>query len=379
MIPLSQPSIKHRERALVEQAMQASWISGTGPFVKQFEDTLAAKLHGGHAVAVTNGTVALELALKALGIGAGDEVIVPALTFVAPAAAVRSVGATPVLVDVDAETWTIDPLVTPKAITAKTRAIIAVDAMGHPCDFAALDTMMRFTPFRQPIEIIEDAAQAHGALYRRDTNEEPRPAGTLALISTFSFHANKAISLGEGGAVLTPYKPLADYVRLIANHGMTPGHPYWHEVVGTNNRMTNLQAAIGVAQVERWDALTACRRTIAKLYDERLQPLFDAGIMTRRPVAKWAKESCWLYTVASPYRQQFLDGLHAQDIDARAIWYPVPDLPPYKKEGGFPVTRKVGQEAFMLPTWADMTIDCIDMICEVLHGVSETLKPVPTT
>lgn len=376
MIPLSQPSITERERLLVSDAMAAGWISGTGPAIKRFENDLANKLGRKHAVAVTNGTVALELVLKMLGIKEGDEVIVPALTFVAPAAAVRSVGARPVFVDISPETWTIDPLVTSHAITGRTKAIIAVDLLGHPADYAWLETILQMRIHRQPITIIEDAAQAHGSTYFR-TNRQP--AGALAEIATMSFHANKAVTTGEGGAVLCDSPECAKYIRLLANHGMTSDRPYYHEIVATNNRMTNLTAAVGVAQVERWNELTHARQRVAEAYDERLQPLFESGILQRRPVAQWAKESCWLYTVASTHRREYLDALRAKDIDARALWTVLPDLPPYKQPGLFDVAREVSNTAFWLPTWAHMPLETIDFICEVLHVVSEKLKPIPTT
>lgn len=365
MIPLSQPSITHQERNAVNQALNTGWISGTGPYVRDFETALKVQLGRDHALAVTNGTVALELVLRALGIGVGDEVIVPALTFAAPAAAVRAVGATPVLVDIDPFTWTIDPLDIPEASTYFTRAVIAVDLLGHPADFAWLDTVQDLSK-RRNITIIEDAAQAHGAIYNRIGEEK---AGALAYVSTFSFHANKAISTGEGGAVLTNDVDLAEKLRLIANHGMTSEKPYWHEIAGTNYRMTSLTAALGTAQVKRWDELTAARRDVAAAYDERLSPLFDSEVLYRRPVAQWAKESCWLYTVGSPYRQQLVEGLRAKGIDARAIWYALPDLPPYKQDGYFPTARKVSQEAFWLPTWSGMPIETIDYICEVIHDI----------
>lgn len=381
-IPLSQPSLTHKERSMVAEAMLQGWISGTGPYIKDFERALTTKLgRSAGAVAVTNGTVALELVLTALGIGAGDEVIIPALTFVAPAAAVHRVGAKPVFVDIDESSWTIDPLVTADALTDKTKAVIGVDLLGHPADFAWLETALMLSSYgqhKQPIEIIEDAAQAHGARYCRIPDE---PCGALAYISTMSFHANKAITTGEGGAVLTKSPEIADTVRLLANHGMTSQRPYWHEVVGTNNRMTNLSAAIGVAQVSRWDELTVARQAVAAAYDERLQGLFDSGVLQRRPVAEWAKESCWLYTVASPHRAAFIEALRAANIDARAIWYALPDLPPYRETGRgnhFPVARKVSYEAFWLPTWAGMPIETIDYICEVLDGVHEQLRAVPS-
>jgi perosamine synthetase len=229
-VPLSRVTLSDLERTFAHAAVDSGWISGTGGYVRDFEQGLAARLGRRHVVAVGNGTLALELALLALEIGPGDEVIVPALTFVAPAAAVRAVGATPVFADVTAESWTVDPARAAELVTPRTRAVVAVDLLGHPCDADSLAAL--------GVPLVEDAAQAHGALYRG------RPAGSLGVVSTFSFHANKTVSTGEGGCLATDDPGLAERARLIANHGMTAARPYWHTVVGRNFRMTNVTAAI---------------------------------------------------------------------------------------------------------------------------------------
>jgi perosamine synthetase len=291
-----------------------------------------------HVIAVSNGTSALEAAVRALGVSAGDEVIVPALTFVAAAAVVRTVGAVAVLADISPQTWTIDPEAARRRITPRTRAIIAVDVLGHPCDYDALLAL--------GLPIIEDAAEAHGALYRGKT------VGGFGAVSTFSFFANKTISTGEGGCVATDDDDLAAMMRLIANHAMTKERPYWHEVVGHNFAMTNITAAIWLAQVERWDELVAARNYVASRYDVCLAD----GRLIRRPVASWATEACWLYTVASAERASLLRELRTAGIDARAIWTALPDLPLYADgvRGEYPVARLISSLAFWLPTWAHM-------------------------
>ena len=360
-IPISQPNLSDLERQYVQEAVQSGWVSSLGPFTPRFEDLLAAKVHRQHAQACTNGTVALELALRASDIGSGDEVLLPALTFVAPAAVVRQVGAVPVLVDVTADSWTIDPECLLAAITPRTTAVIAVDLLGHPYDWWHIKDSLA----ARNILLIEDAAQAHGAQHQYGY-----ACGQLGDVSTFSFYGNKSITTGEGGAVLTDDPRLAAKLRLIANHGMTPQRLYWHEVVGMNGRMTNVTAALGVAQMERWDDLTAARKRVADQYDARLQPLFEAGVLQRRPVAHWARESCWLYTVASPNRALFLDALRKAGIDARAIWTALPDNPAYVAydSGNYPVARQVAAEAFQLPTWAGMPEEMIDEISEVIES-----------
>lgn len=362
-IPLSQPSITALEKRYVNEALEDGWISGTGNFVTRFENALAEKVGRKYAIAVANGTVALEVALRAMGIGAGDEVIVPALTFVAPAAAVRNVGATPVFADIYANTWNISAGSVIKLTTEKTRAIIAVDVLGNPCHYGYLDTINPVIP------VIEDAAEAHGAMY------ENRPCGSFGGISTFSFHANKALTGGELGAILTDNPEMASLLRILVNHGMTSERPYWHDIVGTNARTNNLSAAIGLAQVERWNELTEKRQQVAAWYDEFLRETFENTLLWRRPVADYASESCWLYTLHHPQRNEIVGHLRARGIDSRAIWTPLCDLPVYKDScrGEYEITRHVGYGAFWLPTFAAMTRE---QVREVAEAVKEAVASV---
>lgn len=355
-IPLSSVELSELEKGYAKDAIDTCWISGTGAYLTRFETSLAQRIGRGHVVAVANGTVALELALLARGVGPGNEVIVPALTFVAPAAAVRAVGALPVFADITEESWTIDPEIVRRLITPKTKAVIAVDVFGHPCDFDALRQLN--------IPVIEDAAEAHGASYRG------RPAGSFGEMSTFSFHANKTITTGEGGCVATDDDSLAAAMRLIANHGMTKERPYWHPVVGHNFRMTNVAAAIGLGQVERWDELVAARNRVARLYDE----LLGNSIVRRRPVAPWAAEACWLYVATATNREAAINFIRDRGIDARAIWTALPDLPVYRESlrGDYEVARRIAATAFWLPTWAHMPEDDISCVADALISYSQT-------
>lgn len=337
-IPLSSVNLSRLENKYVRDALSSGWISGTGNYVTRFEEALCQKLGRNYAIATANGTIALELVIRALDIGRGDEVLVPALTFVAPAAVVRTVGSTPVFVDITNTSWTIDPQDVQNKITSRTKAIIAVDLLGHPADYQTLNSF--------GLPIIEDAAEAHGAHYLG------KPVGTFGIASIFSFHANKTITTGEGGCVLTDDASLMKEMQLIANHGMTKEQPYWHEIIGHNFRMTNIVAAIGLGQVERWDELIEARNAVAALYDKNLLGL----LMQRRPVATWAKEACWLYTICVNQRDKVLSSLRAEDIDARAIWYALPDLPLYREscKGEYPISKEVSDHAMWLPTWAFM-------------------------
>ncbi|MFD4574106.1 DegT/DnrJ/EryC1/StrS family aminotransferase [Streptomyces sp. NPDC058417] len=348
--PLSQPSLGPQEAANVRDAMASGWISGTGRYVGAFEDALACRTGRAHVTAVSSGTTALELALSALGVGPGDEVLVPALTFAAPAAAVLTVGATPVLCDIDAESWTIDPGAALALRTSRTRAVIAVDLMGHPCDYARLAEL--------EVPVIEDAAQAHGA----ETAEGP--AGGFGTASVFSFHVNKTVTSGEGGAVLTDDPELAGRVRLLAHHGMSADRRYHHTVAGRNGRMTNLTAAVGLAQADRWDELVAGRRAVAALYDARL----DGSRFRPRPALGGASPSCWLYCVTSSDRDAAVARARGGGADARAIWPALSDLPLYAPYTPRPCPKasEVARTALWLPTWAHLTPDEADGVVAAL-------------
>src|SRR6266849_8650115 len=240
-IPVAAPSIGEEEMANVMEAMRSGWISSLGAFIGQFERDFAAVCGVAHGVAVANGTTALHLALVAAGVGPGDEVIIPSLTFVATANVVHYCGATPMFADSDPETWQLDPAKLEARITPRTRAIIPVHLYGHPCD---MDAILELSA-RRGLAVVEDAAEAHGAEYRG------RRVGAVGTVGCFSFYGNKIITTGEGGMCVTDDAALAERLRLLRDHGMDPKRPYWHEVVGYNYRMTNLQAAVGVAQVKR--------------------------------------------------------------------------------------------------------------------------------
>ncbi len=333
MIPLSEVDIGPREHAYATSALDDRWISGTGPFIGRFEAELARRVSTAHAVAVANGTLAIELALRALDIGPGDQVIVPALTFAAPAMSVVAVGAEPVLADVTEDSWTLSPADVDKKVGPPTKAIIAVDVLGHPADY---DELRRFG-----VPIIQDAAEAHGSHYKG------RPAGSAGDIGAFSFHANKTITTGEGGAVCTSSEPLAARMRTMANHGMKPERPYHHEELGRNFRMTNIIAAIGVGQLERWDELVAARRRIAARYDEGLR----GSPYGRQPVAEWADASAWLYVVTTPERDRVVQHLRADGIDARGIWPALSRTPALRRwHVECPVTEHIADRAILLPT-----------------------------
>lgn len=350
-VPLATPDLSDIERDYVMRAVETGWISATGPNLGDFERRFAERIDRSHVIALANGTVAVELILRAMNIGPGDEVIVPALTFAAPAASVLAVGATVVLVDVSPDTWTIDPAQVAEAITPRTRAIIAVDVMGHPADYDALD------PFGIPV--IEDAAEAHGAYYKG------RPCGSFGVASIFSFHANKAIATGEGGCAATGSEELAESMRLIANHGMTSSRPYVHDVLGRNFRMTNLTAAVGLGQLDRWDELMAGRRRVVDEYNERLASTTCAS----RPIATWAQYAPWLHTVTVENRDTVVDSIRERGVDARAIWPTLSGQPLFGEPKTCPEAERVASTALWLPTGSAMTSDDVKYVAEVVIDV----------
>jgi perosamine synthetase len=335
IVPLSRPDLGGLERSYVNAALDDGWISGTGKIVSRFERRLSKRLGRAHTVAVASGTAALELALRGLEISPGDEVIVPALTFAAPATSVLAVGASVVLADVSPDTWTISASAARAKLTRRTCAIIAVDVLGHPADYDELRDL--------GVPIIQDAAQAHGAHYKGS------PVGSQGDVSIFSFHANKAITTGEGGSISTDSAALAERLRLIANHGMSPQLPYVHEVVGRNFRMTSLAAALGLAQLDRWEELIAARNRVSRRYAE----LLAGSGCGSRPVASWATFACWLHTVTVAQRAPVIEHLRSHGIDARAIWPPLHEQPVLKHlADDFPVASDVAERALWLPTYA---------------------------
>ena len=345
-VPLSSISLTDRERRYVLKALDEGFISSTGPQVRDFERELAKAIGTQHAVATASGTSALEVLLRAMKIGPGDEIIVPAFTFAAPALAVVLVGAIPVFADITLDTWTIDPEEVRRLRTPRTRAVIAVDVLGHPCDYDALAEL--------DLLIIEDAAEAYGATYKG------RRAGSCGIAAIFSFHANKVISSGEGGCIVTDDPALAAQARQLNAFGMDTERRYWHTEIGCNHRMSNLVAAVGLAQVERSDELIAGRQRVAAHYDRALRGL----PLQRRPVAPWAGEAVWLYTVATERRDMVLATCRRRGVDARAVWPALIENPAFRGYAGqaCPRAQIVANSALWLPTWADMPAEAIDAV-----------------
>ncbi len=350
-----EPVLGQEELDLLQDCIRTGWISSLGKHIHLFESTFAKFCGSSYAAATSNGTTALHLALIALGIGRGDEVIIPSLTFVATANSVAYAGAKVVLADVSEETWTIDLDKLESIITPRTKAIIAVHLYGHPCDMDRLLKMAR----DEDIKVIEDAAEAHGSKYKG------KIVGAIGDVGCFSFYGNKVVTTGEGGMVVTNNSEVDARVRFLRDHSMDPKNRYYHPEIGYNYRMTNMQAAVGRAQMKRITGIIAAKRRVAKMYSERLREIEGVVLPPEKP---WARSVYWLYPVVldrsfgltSP---ELAEALKLDGIETRRVFVPMHLLPMYATRKKFPVSEKVSKNGLSLPSSPTLTEDDIDYIC----------------
>jgi perosamine synthetase len=357
-IPISRPALTGNELKYVTNCVETGWISSLGDYVQRFEDSFAQFCNAEHAVTCSNGTTALHLALLALGLKPGDEVIVPTLTYVATANAVVYCEAKPVFVDAEPDTWNMDPEQIEVLITPRTKGIIVVHLFGHPVDMDPIMDIAR----RHGLFVLEDAAESPGAEYKG------RRVGSIGDAATFSFFGNKIITTGEGGMVTTNNCAIADEVRRLKNHGMDPNRKYWFPTVGFNYRLTNVASAIGLAQLEKIDWHLEQRQLIASWYREFLAGVPGLSWQTEKG---WARHVWWLFTViideAIPVgRFDVLAKLKARGVEGRQIIYPITQLPPYRdhvQQGSFPVADRTVDRGIHLPTWAGLTREDVNYVC----------------
>jgi perosamine synthetase len=346
LIPVAHPVFAGNEKKYVNQCLDSLWIA-SGEFIPRFEEGFARFCGVPHALACNSGTSALHLALMALGVGQGDEVIVPTLTYVSSANAVRYCGARPVFADSDPRTMTLDPGDLESRITPRTKGLIAVHLYGHPADMDAIGAIAA----RHGLFVIEDCAEAHGAMYRG------RRVGGLADAGTFSFFGNKIISTGEGGMVTTGARDLHRKMRLLGGQGMDPARRYWFTMVGYNYRMTNIEAALGLAQLEQIENHLKHRRAVAGLYRRHLPEHF----IELPGEEDWARHAFWMYTVrvrpeAGVGRDELMESLHADGIETRPVFYPMHLMPVYEEPGAsYPVAEDLARRGFSLPTHGMLT------------------------
>jgi perosamine synthetase len=357
--PLAVPHLAGREIEYVTECLRSGWVSSRGPFVGRFERAFASSIGRRHAIATCNGTAALHLPLLALGLGPGDEVIVPSLTYVATANAVTYCGAQPVFADSDSQTGCLSVASVSRLLSPRTRGIIPVHLYGHPCAMEPLLELAR----SHGLWVLEDCAEAQGATCRSS------PVGSFGTAAAFSFFGNKIMTTGEGGMVVTDDTALADRMRLLGSQGMDPQRRYWHPVVGYNFRMTNLAAALGLAQLERLEQLVDDRRRVAAWYRQQLRL---APGLTLPGEADWASNAYWLYSVlvdSADRRDALAVALAGEGIETRPFFHPVHELPMYRHsrtDRGCRVARNLSARGLSLPTSSYLLAGDVAVISEAL-------------
>jgi perosamine synthetase len=366
-IPISKPFIGARERELVLDALDSGWVSSIGKYIDEFEASFARYCGTEYALAVSNGTTGLHLALAALDLQPGDEVIVPDLTFVATANAVAYTGATPILADIDPDTLCIDPVSVKSLISKRTRAIIPVHLYGHPADMDALSEIGD----AHGIDVIEDAAEAHGAEYKG------RRVGSLGRCGVFSFYGNKIITTGEGGMLTTNDLEFYQRAKRLRDHAMSAQRRYFHDERGFNYRITNLQAALGVAQLERIDDFLGRRAEIMDWYNSEIATASDVRL---NRVKNWAKSAFWMVCLEVDWlddarREAFMQALKARGIDTRPYFCTMSSMPMYQ-QSPLPISARKAQIGLNLPSYYELTKGEVQRIGASVNGLLNEMRPV---
>jgi perosamine synthetase len=366
-IPVNEPLLDGNEERYVAECIRTGWISSEGHFVQRFEEGFAARVSRRHGIAVCNGSVALDVAIAALGLGPGDEVILPSFTIISCAAAVVRAGATPVLVDCDPNTWNTTADRIAARITSQTKAIMVVHIYGLPVDLDPVLTLARHCG----LKIIEDAAEMHGQTYKG------HPCGSFGDISTFSFYPNKLVTTGEGGIVLTDDAVLAERCRALRNLCFQPGKRFVHEELGWNFRLSNLQAAVGVAQLERLDEFIARKRKMGEAYLEQLAEI--PGLLL--PIARtpYAENIFWVFGIVLEDGVPFdaaeaMRRLAAQGIGTRPFFWPMHEQPVFHRMGLFaseahPNSERLGRRGFYVPSGLAVTNCQIERVAMAMREV----------
>jgi len=369
-IPVFEPSLLGNEQKYLMSCLKSNWISSKGPYISEFEK-IFENLHEGYkALAVSSGTTALHLSLIAQGIGQGDEVIVPNLTFAASINTIIHAGATPVIVDVNQENWTINPSDIKEVISKKTKAIMPVHLFGHSCE---MDSIVEIAKDNN-LKIVEDCAEAIGTKYKG------KRVGTFGDSSAFSFFGNKTITTGEGGMVLFNNEECYEKAKILRDHGMSTSKRYWHEIVGYNYRMTNMQAAIGVAQMERLEAIITKKRKIAANYKNNLSELKSILLPTEE---KWCYHTYWAYGVLIKDKNldvvELEQKLKKNGVEIRPFFSPLSEQPPYqsyKKCKSLKNSILLAKKGFCLPSSANLNDRLLEKVCEALSSIISLNKIV---
>lgn len=371
MIPVCEPYLSGNELKYVTDCFKTNWISSQGKYIGEFEQKFAQYCGVKYGVGTTSGTTALHLALVAIGIGKGDEVIVPAFTMAASVFAIIYTGAKPVLVDCEPDTWDMNVTQIEAKVTSKTKAIMPVHIYGHPCDMTPIMEKAE----RGSLSVVEDAAEAIGAEYKG------KKTGGIADVGCFSFYANKIITTGEGGMVVTNKEEIAQRARRLKDQAYSPEKRFLHTDIGFNYRMTNIQAALGLAQLEKIDELVVRRRNNARLYRELLAGVPGIKLPAEKP---WAKNVYWMYSIliedsSGISRDELQMKLKAVGIDTRAFFFPMHWQPAFNDLGlfqgeSYPVSEDISRKGMYLPSGCGLKAEEIKWVCTTLKKILAASK-----
>lgn len=372
-IPVNEPLLNGNEKKYLIECIETGWISSDGPFVEKFEKEWALRTQRNFGIAVCNGSIALDTAIIALNLEPGDEIIMPTFTIISCAAAIVRAHCTPVLVDSDPFTWNMDINQVKAKITNKTKAIMAVHIYGLPVDMSPLLELAK----QLGLYIIEDAAQMHGQTYKNS------PCGSFGDISTFSFYPNKHITTGEGGMVLTNNACLAERCRLIRNLFFKPEKRYHHDELGHNFRMSNLQAAVGLAQLERLDEFVAKKRSMGQLYSQLLENV--PGLQLPLATTFYADNIYWAYGIVlkdeAPITvAELINRLKNLGIGTRAFFWPMHEQPVFKTNGFFqgeryPIAEKIARRGLYIPSGLALTQEQIQVVVDEIKAIMSEVMP----
>jgi perosamine synthetase len=367
MIPVNEPLLDGNERKYLLECLDTGWISSEGPFVSRFETEFAACVGRKHAIAVANGSMALDAGMAALGLEPGAEVLMPSFTIISCATAIVRAGCVPVAIDADAVTWNMDPALIEAAITPRTRAIMVVHIYGLPCDMAPILEIAA----RHQLKIIEDAAEMHGQTY------EGKPCGSFGDLSIFSFYPNKHVTTGEGGMIVTDSDELAAECRGLRNLHFIAERRFVHEKLGWNMRMTNMQAALGVAQLERLPEFVQRKREIGLLYNELLQGM--PGVQLPKERTSYAECIYWVYGLVLSEDLDFdareaMKRLAKHGIGTRPFFWPMHEQPVFQKMGLFkdahcPVAERIARRGFYIPSGMALNEAQIREVAQIVREV----------
>jgi len=367
MIPVNEPLLNGNEKKYLNECIDTGWISSEGPFVKKFEENFSKRMGRKHGIAVCNGSMALDAACIAIGLEKGDEVIMPTFTIISCAAAIVRTGAIPVLVDSDPLTWNIDVNKIEEKITNNTKAIMVVHIYGIPTDMNSIIKIAN----KYGLKIIEDAAEAHGQAYNG------KPCGSFGEISCFSFYPNKHVTTGEGGMILTDDNKIADKCRSLRNLCMQPQRRFLHEELGWNFRMTNLQAALGIAQLERLDEFVVLKRRMGQLYTELLKSCQTIQLPLTK--TEYSDNIYWVYGIVLKNEISFdaaeaMKILGEKKIGTRPFFWPMHEQPVFHKMGLFknekyPIAEMLARRGFYIPSGLALDEKQITVVAETVKEV----------